>query len=100
MLTIQQIKADLNEIRYYYTHEQEFAGAIRTIGKSSIFDKLERYNEAIRKASAQQYNLYVALYVQGSTQLNVALDWERTPEHIKRLNRQLCQFFQKEFNKE
>lgn len=101
MLTIEQIKSDLREIRYYYSKQKEFDGASRWIGKSSVYEKVAKYNEAVCKAPLILYDIYVSLYVNNNTQLAVALDRDCSADYIKRLNKQLCLFLQTELsNKE
>lgn len=95
-MTIEQVKSDLREIQYYYAHEKEFAGATKIIGKSSVLDKIEKYNLAICKASTQLYYLYLSLYVHFNTQMTAALDMDLSVGYIKRLNKDLYMFFQKE----
>lgn len=95
-MTIEQIKSDLREIQYYYAHEKEFEGATKIIGQSSILEKVERYNAAICKASSQLYYVYLSLYIRFNTQMVVADDMDCSVGHIKRLNRELCEFFQRE----
>lgn len=43
-MTLQEVKSDLKQIRYYYAHEKEFEGATRIIGGSGILEKIEKYN--------------------------------------------------------
>ena len=99
-MTIRQVKEDLREIRYYYGKQKELDGASRTVGTSSITEKIERYHTAVRKAPVRLYDLYVALYValyvHNNTQLAVALDWDYSADYIRKLNNQLCQFLSKE----
>ncbi len=95
-VTIRQVKEDLREIRYYYAKQKELDGASRTVGASSITEKIERYHTAVRKAPVRLYDLYIALYVHNNTQLAVALDWDYSADYIRKLNNQLCQFLSKE----
>lgn len=95
-MTIEQVKADLKEIQYYYAHEKEFDGAIKVIGQNAITDKVEKYNAAVRKAPSKLYYLYLSLYVRFNTQIVAAEDMDCSVAHVKRLNKQLCEFFQKE----
>lgn len=99
-MTVQQVKDDLREIRYYYAKQKELDCASRTVGTSSITEKIERYNTAVRKAPVRLYDLYVALYVHNNTQLAVALDWDYTADYIRKLNNQLCQFLKKELEED
>lgn len=95
-MTIEEVKSDLKQIRYYYAHEKEFEGAIRIIGESAIKEKLELYNTLIRSAPSQLYYTYLSLYVHFNSQTVAAEDMECSVGHVKRLNRELCEFFQKE----
>lgn len=99
-MTIQQVKEDLREIQYYYAHEKEFEGATRIIGESSITEKLDKYNAAICKAPSRLYYIYLSLYVHFNTQTVAALDMDYSVTHVKRLNKQLCEFFVKELGNE
>ena len=96
-MTIQEIKADLREIQYYYAHEKVFARAKRIVGQNCIAEKVERYNAAVRSAPPRLYDVYLSLYVYSNTQTVAALDMDYSVAHIKRLNKQLCEFFLREF---
>lgn len=95
-MTLQEVKSDLKQIRYYYTHEKEFVGATRIIGGSGILEKIEKYNTVIRKAPSQLYYTYLSLYVRFNSQMVAAEDMDCSLGHVKRLNRELCEFFQRE----
>ncbi len=95
-MTIEQIKSDLREIQYYYAHEKEFTGAAKIIGRSAILEKAERYNAAICNAPSKLYYVYLSLYIHFNTQMVVADDMDCSVGHVKRLNRELCEFFQRE----
>jgi len=98
-MTLEQVKADLRDIRYYYAKQKDLDGAARSVGTSSIKEKVERYNEAVRKAPVKLYDVYVSLYVNNNTQLVLSFDWDCSSEYVKRLNRQLCRFLQEELSK-
>lgn len=100
MATMEQIKSDLQEIRYYYSKQRELDGAAKGIGESSVKEKTKKYNAVIRKAPIKLYDLYVSLYVYNNTQFAVSLDWECSPDYIKRLNKKLCLFLQTELRKQ
>lgn len=99
-MTIEEVKADLREIRYYYAHAKEFEGATKIIGKNSIEEKTEKYNAAIRKAPSRLYYIYLSLYIHFNTQTVAALDMDYSVGHVKRLNRELCEFFAREIGNE
>lgn len=95
-MTIEEIKSDLREIQYYYAHEQEFAGATKIIGQNAISEKIARYNAAVCKAPSRLYYVYLALYIRYNTQPVASEDMGCSVGHVKRLNRELCKFFQRE----
>ncbi len=99
MITLKQVKADLREIRYYYAKQKDLDGAARSVGTSTVTEKVERYNAAVRKAPVRLYDVYVSLYVNNNTQLVLSFDWDCSLEYVKRLNRQLCQYLLEEINK-
>lgn len=92
-LTIQKIREDLKDIRYYYSKQKIFDSNLKIVVQSSVVEKVNRYNEAVKNAPARLYDVYVSLYVQNNTQEALAFDWDFSPEYIKLLNRQLCEFF-------
>lgn len=99
MVTMDQIRSELQELRYYYSKQRELDVAAKGVGESAVKEKAERYNAAIRKAPVRLYDLYVSLYVHNNTQLVVSLDWDRSIDYIKRLNKKLCLFLQTELEK-
>lgn len=92
-MTIKEIKEDLKEIQYYYAHEKDFERANKIVGQNRITAKAERYNAAVRNAPPRLYDVYLSLYVYFNTQIVAADDMDLSVSHIKRLNRQLCEFF-------
>ena len=97
-MTIKQVKTDLEEIKYYYANQKDFDAAARSVGESAAAQKAKRYNEAVTQAPAQIYGLYVALYVNGSTQLEYALDIGKCADQVCRNNQKLYKFFADYFN--
>lgn len=95
MATIQQIRADLKEIRYYYSRRKMFDSASVTVIHSAVLDKVEKYNLAVRNAPARLYDLYISLYVQNHTQASLAYIRNCSADYIKQLNKQLCNYLLK-----
>ena len=98
MITIQKIREELREIRYYYSKQKMFDDAGITIVQSSVLDKVNRYNQAIINAPARLYDLYISLYVQNNSQAALAYDWDFSTDYIKQLNKQLYEFLVIELN--
>ena len=59
-----------------------------------------KYNNVIRRGSIRFYDLYVSLYVYNNSLSVVADDWGINYYYVSRLNKQLCDFFVRELNKE
>lgn len=93
MVSMEQVKADLREIRYYYSRKEQLDDASYSIGPLPIKRILENYNCAIRKAPLRLYDLYACLYVRGQTQETIALDLGYTPQYIRKLINELFTFF-------
>lgn len=100
MLTIKNVKEELSEIRHFYSKKEEFERFSRVVGKPEVCGLVEKYNAVIRRAPIRLYDLYVSLYVKDNTQSAVAVDWKVGTDYVRQLNRKLCDFFIKEFNKE
>lgn len=93
MASMEQVKANLREIRYYYLRKEQLDDASHSIGPLPIKRILENYNCAIRKAPLRLYDLYACLYVRGQTQEAIALDLGYTPQYIRKLINELFTFF-------
>lgn len=94
-MTLNEIRDDLREIRYYYTHKAAFDNAVKLIGTNTVVEKAERYNKIIQSAPARMYDLYLGLYVNGYTQEAYADEAGYCPQHIQELNKQLILYLQK-----
>ncbi len=98
MVTMRQIREDLREIRYYYSKRELLDKASKVILPNSVLEKVERYNQAVANAPIRLYDLYVSLYVQNNTQAALSYDWDFSPDYIKQLNKQLCEYLFGVFN--
>lgn len=97
-MTIQDIKDELQEVKYYYGHKAMFDRALSTVSKNKVLEKVARYNDLVQDAPAQLFGLYVAIYTENNTQLAVALDWGLSEGYIKNLNRKLCGYLLEKIN--
>ena len=98
MLDLSVIRDDLKEIRYYYAHKEIFEKASRDIGQHSCVEKINKYNDAIKSASARLFELYVSLYMENNTLESLAAKENYSYVHIQRIHGQLVKFFQDKFN--
>ncbi len=94
-MTLKQIREDLQEIRYYYSHKEMFNNAISITGGNAILEKVKRYNEAAAKAPLRLYEIYIELHLNDKTQEAFADERNYSPGYIQQLNKELLQFFQK-----
>lgn len=99
-MTKHEIKADLQDIRYYYTHKAMFDRAEDTGFKNIVVKKAEMYGVYMSRASPKLYALFYSLYVEGKTHLATVMDWNVTEGHIKNVSNQLYLYLLKETNKE
>lgn len=93
MKTIDEIREDLRNIRYYYTRKKQF-DKMRYLVKHEIVVTVDIYNFAIKSASVVLYDLYMSLYVFNGTLESVAEDWDVSFSYIRKINTQLIDFFQ------
>lgn len=98
MITLEQIREDLKDIRYYYSKQELFDHATVRVVRNTILEKVERYNNAMQDAPLKLYDLYISLYVRNNTQLALSFDWDYSSDYIKQLNRKLCEFLQKKLS--
>ncbi len=97
MKSIQEIKSELREIRYYYTRTEVFNG-LKDLGIQSNATRLvEKYNEMIGRACAEECDTYVSLYIKNYTQEMLARERGYSVAYIKYLSKKLYLFFQKEW---
>lgn len=94
-MTLKQIREDLQEIRYYYSHKEMFDSAISVTGGNTILEKVKRYNEASTKALLRLYEIYIELHVNDKTQERLADEKNYSAGYIQQLNKELLLFFQK-----
>ena len=94
MLSLKTIREDLKEIRYYYTRKEIFDEALKEVGANLVLEKAKKYNEVMKTASPQAYDIYFNLYVKGYTQEALADMLNYTPEYIRIWNKRLLLFLQ------
>jgi hypothetical protein len=98
MLTLTQIKEQLNAIRYYYANEENINNIALKVGENGLREIVDKYNTAILSAPIRLYDVYAKLYVYGNTQEGLANMLNYSPQYIHKLNKQLLLYFQSYFN--
>lgn len=94
-MTIEQVRKDLADIRYYYSMETVFKKSSSLIVPKLFMEKVEKYSKAMSMSNPRLFTVYVALYVQNNSQQTVADDWCRSREYVRQLNKDLCEFLVK-----
>lgn len=94
MISIERIREDLKDVRYYYMRKKMFDGNVKNTGVTAIQKKAERYNAAMLNAPAKLYDLYIGLYIDGKTQSLYSADMGYCEKHIQKQNKQLLLFLQ------
>ena len=99
-MSLDKIRADLKEVRYYYNRKKVLDGAGQKVGLCKVVEKVKQYNKIACDASPQLYDLYNGLYVRNLTQEAFSIEVSYTPEYIQILNKRLLLFLQKKINEE
>lgn len=99
MKTLDNIRDDLREIRYYYSRKNVFDDAFKIIGTNSVVAKVQFYNEICRTAPVRLFEIFY-FYIKGYTQEGVALGIGYSPKYIQKLNKQLLLFIQRKIKAE
>ena len=74
-MTIEQIRKELQDIRYYYSRKAMFDRASDCVAKNAAVELARKYNEAIQTAPPKLYDLYISLYTDNNTQASLAEKW-------------------------
>ena len=99
-MTLKQVKKDLQDIRYYYTHKAMFDKAENTGFKSEAVRKSEEYGRLMSKATPRLYVLYYLLYMEEENAVCGGAGANVTDGHIRNTVRQLQQYLLDEINRE
>lgn len=100
--TIQEIRADLRDIRYYFARKESFDKLSGLNIRCEIEEKIKHYNNLMATANPNLIDLYVNLYLRENTQESVSYDMGYSQTYIYKLNRKLLEFLygkQKEIEK-
>lgn len=100
MITLNQVREELKDIRYYMSRKAVFDKSASCVGKITIEKRIELYNRYICDATPRLYDLYVSLYLDNNTQESLSEKLGYSMVHIGRLNADLIRFFQQKLNAE
>lgn len=100
MITVEQVKEELKEIRYYMSRKEVFDKSAVSVGKSRFEERIALYNRYICEAPPRLYDIYVSLYLENHSHESLSEKIGYSSVHIWRLNTQLIQFFHRKLNAE
>lgn len=95
-LNLRAVYKDLDEIRYFYAHQDKFEYAKQKGLTNEVTKKVEKYNNAIKKAPPSLYDLYISLYIENKTQVAFSEERYYVPTYVSQQNKKLCEFLLKE----
>ncbi len=95
MLSVNEIRKDLHDIRYYHSRKEAFDHS----GLSNqITEKVKQYNAAVSTAEPRLFDLYVCLYIKNQTQECTAADLNWSAVYVQKLHKRLLLFLQARLN--
>ena len=97
MISLEKIREDLKDIRYYYARKHIFDTVKGNVGLNKILDKVEIYNQAILSAPPRLFDLYVCLYTMGYTQEGLSAELGFTHEYVQMQHKKMLLFLQAQF---
>ena len=99
-MTMNNMKEELKQVRYYYAKKDHFDKIENEIDITPLKKVVQKYNQAMVGAEPKLIDVYHALYIEGMSQLDLAIEWSFTPEYIRMMSRQLNKYLLDKLNKE
>ena len=99
MITKDEIRTTLSDIRFYYANIKSFQNASRYIGENRIVKTAEKFNKAIENAPPKLYELYIHLYTNNGTMASVASELNYSIGYINKLNNGLVKYLYNYFGR-
>ncbi len=97
MISIDQIKEELKEIKTYYAFNSKISDGAKLVGDNAVVSLIDKYNSAIRSAKANLYAAYIIVYVKGLSHEEAAYQLHYSSQHMERLLKNLFMYFKKTF---
>ena len=93
--TIEEIKQDLKDIKYYYAHEQILQKAIPSESVKKMIVKAVTYREIMKAAPFDLHIIYEGLYIFRQKQKELAEYLEISQRTVRRKREQIYLYLQK-----
>ena len=100
MISLDLIKNELEDIKYYYSRKDMFDKAFNSVGKNEILQTVEKYNAIICSAPQKVYELYVTLYIECCTYEAAAEALCYSVNYVYKTHKKILDFFFNAMNKE
>ena len=100
MISLDLIKNELEDIKYYYSRKDMFDKAFNSVGKNEILQTVERYNAIICSAPPKVYEMYVTLYIECCTYEAAAEALCYSVNYVYKTHKKILDFFFNAMNKE
>jgi hypothetical protein len=100
MISLDLIKNELEDIKYYYSRKDMFDKAFNSVGKNEILQTVEKYNAIICSAPPKVYELYVTLYIECCTYEAAAEALCYSVNYVYKTHKKILDFFFNAMNKE
>ena len=92
-MTLNEIREDLRDIRYYYSRKDYLEGGSKEISlNNKIREKISKYNTAMENAPPKLLDVYLNLYINNLTQDALAATLNYSPQYINLLNNNLLMY--------
>ena len=96
-MTLDQIRKDLKDIRYYYGRKHIFDTAVVDMRLNQLMAMVKRYNQAIQNAPARLCDMYICLYTKGYTQERLAEELCVSPQYVQIQHKRMLVFLKNYF---
>lgn len=100
MKTLEEIRKDLLQIRFYQKHKAVMDLAIKSVGNNQVLDLVNKYNALMTSAPAKLFSIYAFLYIEGYSQEEAAEKLYYSPQYVQRMNVRLLHFLQDRLKEE
>ena len=94
-ITIEEIKQDLKDVKYYFAHEALFQKALKDDAVKILIMKVYRYKEIMRGAPFDLMIIFEGLYMYKQTQKSLAEYLEISERTVRRKREQIYLYLQK-----
>lgn len=94
---LNQVKKDLQNIKFYYSQLREIDISKQTVNYNTFTKKVNLYSQAIDKAEPIFYRLYTSIYVEGLSLNETAEEIGLSYRSVLQKNKELKDFFVKYF---